>query len=78
MSNIKRVLAAAAITGAALSFCGVAQAQESEPSKPSSDSVPAVNDDRIDPLADGFIDVFNTQTRELLSKVVQAQLAEGS
>ncbi|AWZ09789.1 hypothetical protein DRB96_41270 [Streptomyces sp. ICC1] len=58
-----------ALTGAALSFSGIAHAQESEPAPSSSTAAPSVNDDSIDALADGFINVFNKQTRELLSNV---------
>ncbi|MFI7089522.1 hypothetical protein ACIBUR_38795 [Streptomyces anulatus] len=75
MSNVKRVLAAVALTGAALSFSGVAQAHESEPTRPASDSPPAVNGEKADALDDGFVDVYNKQTRELLSKVVKEPLA---
>ena len=67
---MKRGMAAIALAGAALSFSGAAQAQESKPAGTSSDSAPAVNGHETDGLADGFVEVFNKQTRELLSKVV--------
>ncbi|MFD9303242.1 hypothetical protein ACFWCB_11395 [Streptomyces sp. NPDC060048] len=63
MTPTKRLLAAVALTGAALSFSGIAQAQESEPAPPSSNAALPVNDDIIDALADGFVTVFNKQTR---------------
>ncbi|WP_405496153.1 hypothetical protein [Streptomyces sp. NBC_00096] len=73
-------MAVIALAGAALSFSGAAQAQESKPVGTSFDSVPAVHGHEADGLddahADGFVEVFNKQTRELLSKVVTETLAE--
>ncbi|MEV5795943.1 hypothetical protein [Streptomyces sp. NPDC052192] len=75
MTRTKRVLAAVLLTGAALSFSGIAQAQENGSALPSSNEAPAANAD-IPDAHDGFVSVFNKQTRELLSKVVKGNLAE--
>ncbi|MEV0259121.1 hypothetical protein AB0H82_33300 [Streptomyces sp. NPDC050732] len=63
MTNTKRVLAAVALTGAALSFSGAAQAQESNPAAP----VPVgdVTNDGADVVA-GLVPVVEKQTQDVL------------
>lgn len=78
MTHTKRVLATVVLAGAALSLSGVAQAQENQPPLLSSDAAPAANDDTSDAASDGFVPVFNKQTRELLSKVVKGELGDES
>ncbi|MEV7195271.1 hypothetical protein AB0N81_26215 [Streptomyces sp. NPDC093510] len=60
MTNTKRVLAAVALTGAALSFSGAAQAQETNP-------VPVgdVTNDGADVVA-GLVPVVEKQTQDVL------------
>lgn len=65
-NNTKRVLAAVALAGAALSFSGAAQAQESEPTTP----VPVgdVANDGVDVVA-GLVPVVEKQTKDLMASV---------
>ena len=56
-----RVLATVTLTGAALSFSGVAQAEGSEVPPPVSTPHLSAADEIVDALADGVIAVFNKQ-----------------
>ncbi|UQX04748.1 hypothetical protein [Streptomyces sp. RerS4] len=69
MTNTKRVLAAVALTGAALAFSGIAHAQENEPTPSSSNEAPPQSDRTIDALADGFIENFEKKASDLLGRV---------
>ncbi|MEV6734442.1 MULTISPECIES: hypothetical protein [unclassified Streptomyces] len=68
MNNMKRVLAAVALTGAVLSCSGVAQAQETKPV----DSGPAkATDSIIDVLGEAFVTILNKQAEGLIGNLLR-------